>query len=159
MIKTPRITVSLALASVSLAALPVLGSDYTVLPERQEALPSFSACLAHLEATDATDGAAVTPLTVLEDGSTREVARDAEMQRDEGEQTARYRGRMWYHHGRFADHDPAQREVSHSWQEQELLCEGNVLIIRGAQGFTSSTFEPVVSLNSEPLQPAVRAQS
>ncbi len=122
-------------------------SGYIPMPDNHETLPSFRACLARLEAAKAGDAKTVQPRTVAADGSTSEVAvesRSSGIERN-GKKKARYHGRIWYAHGRIAAHDAAQREVSHSWQEQELLCDGRKLTIKSAQGYTLSSFEPIVA--------------
>ena len=140
----------LSLVALTLSVAPVLASGYISMPDTQEMLPNFGACLARLDAAYVEDGKAIAARTVAVDGRSREVSLESRtngVERSERNK-ARYHGRIWYAHGRISSHGAKQREVSHSWQEQELVCNGRKLTIRRAKGYTLSTFEPV-STDSE----------
>lgn len=142
----PKILVlSLTTALAAVATVPALASGYIPMPDRYETLPSFRACLVRLEAAYAEDLNAQKPRTFKDDGGYSEVGLETRTKGIEhsGRKKARYHGRIWYAHGRIATHDSTQREVSHSWREQELLCEGRKLTVKGAEGYTLSTFEPI----------------
>ena len=153
-----RPSFSLAIAAAALHLAPAQASGYIPMPDMHETLPNFRACLARLEAAYAEDRNAEKPRTFEDDGGYSEVGLETRTKGVEhtGRNKARYHGRLWFAHGRITSHDATQREVSHSWREQELLCEGRKLTVKGSQGYTLSTFEPINS--AVPVEPATEGQ-
>ncbi|MBN8499817.1 MAG: hypothetical protein J0M19_01540 [Sphingomonadales bacterium] len=142
----------LALIATALWATMAQASGTIPAPEVQQTLPSFRACLAQLDAAYAADRKAITPRSVAADGRTSEVSLETRTKgiARSGRNQARYHGRIWYAHGRISTADPQQREVSHSWQERVLVCDGRKLTRTGASGYTLSTFEPVGRQDTPP---------
>jgi len=146
--------VGLFLPGTILFATQAGASGMIALPEQREDLASFAACLARLETAERDGRAAVSPLVIAQDGATREITLQSNTNGVErtGGSVARYHQRLWFHTGRPAGHDRLQREVSHSWEEQDMRCDGAALTIAGASGYTLSTFEPLA--NDPPRDPA-----
>lgn len=145
MTRFPSRIISAALVT-TLVLVPTVGaaSGFIPAPEVRQELRSFRACLAQLKAAYKEDRRMVQTREVTADGISREVAletRTKGVQRS-GRTAARYHGRVWAHNGRITLPGSGQREVSHSWTERDMQCDGRVLTRKGAQGFTMSTFEP-----------------
>lgn len=141
--------------TIALIGAPALASGYLSLPDQHERLSGFAACIARLEAAAQEDRGAAEPMTIDAEGITHSVEVESRTNGilREGRHRARYHGRVWTAHGRIAQHDPGQREVTHSWQERELRCDGRNLTISSASGFTLSTFEPVNAADAPPALP------
>ncbi len=52
--------------------------------------------------------------------------------------------KIWYHHSK-ANPAIGKFETSHSYTSYNYKCDGKTMIINGAQGYTLSTFEDIVS--------------
>lgn len=142
-----RFALPWSLAVTLIPAAPAWASGYIPMPDGHETLPSFRACLARLDAAYAEDRRAEKVRVFTDGGGYSEVGLETRTKGIEraGRHKALYHGRLWYAHGRIATHDATQREVSHSWRDQELLCQGRRLTIKSASGYTLSTFEPISS--------------
>jgi hypothetical protein len=123
---------------------PAIASGTIPLPEVTETLQNHQDCLARLAHAHSEQKMQVSPKTISADGSSREVSFTSATQGVEKATAdiARYEGRVWYHHGQKTV-DGKQMEVSHSWSEVKLICNGKLLTAGGAQGYTLSTFEPL----------------
>jgi hypothetical protein len=113
--------------------------------ESKRPLESHAACLAELQKAYDAHRAMVSPRKELANGSTQEITLSSETDGVKiiSPSEARYEGRIWWHNGSSEISRDGNREVSHSWDEDILSCDGEVLTSGGAGGYTLSSFEPV----------------
>ncbi|NTG51689.1 hypothetical protein G6M04_30285 [Agrobacterium rhizogenes] len=110
------------------------------IPPVFEEFKSHSACIAALEAYFKEDQKQVRPKSA---GNLPGVELITEGVNRIGRDQARYGARMWRHHVRIHE-DLRQTETSHSYEYRLRVCEGKTMQITGEDGYTSSTFEPLL---------------
>ncbi|KGD89161.1 MULTISPECIES: hypothetical protein [Rhizobium/Agrobacterium group] len=113
------------------------------MPPTTEEFKSHGACVAALHALHKEDQKQVRPKSAKADGRTSEVELITGGIRRIGQGTARYDATIWYHHGSIRD-DVEQRETSHSYAHRLRECEGRTMRVTGQDGYTLSTFEPLL---------------
>lgn len=150
-------SVALAAALICQTA-PAWASGTMRMPEMNQKMESFRACLAFLEARAAEDAARAAPMTIDAKGDRKSVSveRRSEGIERKGKSTARYAARIWYSFGRPRP-DLGQIEFSTSWEEHDYQCRGRALISNTAQGYTLSSFVPMES-EGEPKNPPPKAE-
>lgn len=149
----PGILAVTLLSSASIAA----ASGTITLPERQQKMESFGACLAFLEDSAAQDRKSEAPLSRDAEGNRRTVTVERKTKDVErsGKASARYGARVWYSNGRPRP-DLRQIEYRTSWNEHVYECRGRILIINTSQGYTLESYEPMDA--DEPVgDPAAKA--
>lgn len=100
---------------------------------------SYAECLAALEATHELDLKRIEPRVVAEDGGVRELTLDSVGVEPQGPQAARYEATLWYHHGKRRT-DGQDIEFSHTYEHVVRECQGQVMQVSEAGGYTLSTF-------------------
>ncbi|NLR75546.1 hypothetical protein [Leeia aquatica] len=131
------------LAGVMLA-LPILcqASGSLPIPESKQSYPSFNACVEALKTQYLADQQRVSALQTLPEGRTRQISLESKGVQVFGKDKAGYDATLWYHNG-APRADLQQMEVSHSFEERGYECQGPQMILRGRNGYTLSTFEPM----------------
>ena len=131
---------AMLLCSASMAA----ASGSVAMPERQQQMESFDACLTFLEDAAAQDSKSEAPLTRDAEGNRRAVTVERKTGGVErsGEAIARCSARVWYSNGRPRP-DLQQIEYRASWEEHDYECRGRVLTINTSQGYTLENYQPM----------------
>ena len=124
--------------------ITVHASGYLPRIEIKTTFGNHRACLAEMTRAYREQSAQQSARTVAGDGATREVSFASSTNGIAiiKAKTANYVGRVWYHNGR-QNETIGQMEVSHTWEEIVMRCDGKTLTSGGANGYTLSTFEPI----------------
>jgi hypothetical protein len=127
----------------NIAAAPLLASATLPRIETKMRLNNHAACFAQLPSAYNEQRAKQIKKMLSDNGSSREVVLTTHTNgvAITNRSKAQYIGRLWYHNGAK---NPAigQKEISHSWEELDMRCDGSTLISGRTQGYTLSTFEP-----------------
>lgn len=131
---------AMLLCSASMAA----ASGTVSLPERQQAMKSFDACLVYLKDSAAQDSKSEAPLSRDAEGNRRVVTveRKTDGIEQSGKAGARYGARVWHSNGRPRP-ELGQIEWRANWEEHDYECRGRMLIINTSQGYTLESYQPM----------------
>jgi hypothetical protein len=130
--------------TLPIMSTPAQASGYIEMPERTQAFASFNSCLKFMEDAYRVDQAQVKPETTTVDGAIKSVTFESATSGIKwlSKRKTHYVGRVWFHNGRLRP-EIDQIEANHSWQQTDLMCNGRVMTLKPASGFTLSTFDPI----------------
>ncbi len=147
---------AMLLCNASMAA----ASGSVAMPEQQQKMANFEACLAFLEESAAQDRKSEAPLTKDAEGNRRAVT--VERRTDGVERpskaSARYGARVWYSNGKPLP-EFGKIEYRASWDEHDYECRGRMLIINTSQGYTLESYIPIDADKAASDQPATTGKT
>lgn len=147
---------TMLLCNASMAA----ASGHVTMPEQQQKMASFEACLAFLEDSAAQDRKSEAPLTRDAEGNRRAVTveRRTDGVERSGKTIARYGARVWHSNGKPLP-EFGKIEYRASWEEHDYECRGRMLTINTSQGYTLESYIPIDADTAARDQPAPTQKS